>query len=84
MSKSDDLLERMRRTSNGWKPVDFRTLYEGFSFIAFEGGNHTTYKNAEFGLKVAQVPRHNALKPYLAREAVKLIDEIVKLRAEQD
>lgn len=73
MNVAEKILDRMRRTKEGWKPQDFETLYTGFGFTATQGGNHTTYRYKEYGL-YTQVARHNRLAAGYAVDAVKLIE----------
>jgi hypothetical protein len=81
--KAAKLLEQMRNSKSGWRPHDFRTLFEGFGFIMREGKNHTTYVHPDFPQLIYQIPRHNQeLAKGYATDAVKLLDKLEQLRKE--
>ncbi len=84
MSAADDLLTRMRRRQAGWSPDDFETLFIGFGFEKHEGGNHTRYRHPRFPQLSATVARHRELSRAYARDALKLIDELKRLQAEEE
>jgi hypothetical protein len=84
MSAADRILRRMRVRKSGWKPDDFRTLYEGFGFEAREGANHTVYQHPDHPHLVSTVARHNKLAPAYARDAIERIDELQQLQAEEE
>ena len=71
------LLERMRSTSSGWSQKDFNHLFLGFGFKCKEGKKHSIYNHPSSEDLWISVPRHNKLKAWVAREAVKLIDELL-------
>ena len=73
----------MKQTKDGWRPKDFETLYEGYGFTKKEGGNHTTYTNAEYGL-IVQVARHNSLATGYAAQAVKTITALLELQTQKE
>jgi len=70
------LLERMRASASGWGQSDFERLFEGFGFKA-KGKKHRIYYHPKFPDLWISVPRHNVLKEWVARDAVKLIDELI-------
>jgi predicted RNA binding protein YcfA (HicA-like mRNA interferase family) len=70
------LLERMRSTSSGWGQKDFEHLLVGFGFQRREG-KHTIYNHPTFTDLWISIPRHKKLKGWVARDAVKLIDELI-------
>ena len=72
------LLERMRNTHSGWGQKDFDRLFIGFGFNSREGKKHTLYFHPKFKNLFISVPRHNSLKEWVARDAVKLIDELIE------
>jgi hypothetical protein len=74
------LLERMRRTPAGWTSADFERLYTGFGFVRRNRGAHTVYQYLSYPWLYAAVPRHRALKAWVARDAVRLIDELRQLQ----
>lgn len=71
------LLERMRNTRSGWGQNDFDLLFSGFGFIS-KGRKHAIYFHPKFPDLAMGVPRHNKLKEWVARDAVKLIDELLR------
>lgn len=84
MSAAQRLLDRMRATKHGWKPRDFRRLYEGFGFERHEGGGHTIYQHPDYPMLVATVARHQTLATGYAVDAVKLIDLLTELQAQEE
>ncbi len=83
MESAEKLLARMRNSKGGWKPRDFKCLYEGFGFELEEGSSHTIYVHPEYGLR-ATVARHKSLATGYAATAVKLIDALKAKEAELD
>jgi hypothetical protein len=84
-SSSLKLLERMRNTQSGWGQSDFDRLLSGFGFDCREGKKHSIYSHKKFPNLRISVPRHNSLKEWVARDAVKLVDELlVNLKKEGD
>jgi hypothetical protein len=73
------LLERMRKSPSGWGQTDFERLLDGFGFKWREGGKHRFYFHPRLSKLKISVPRHNTLKEWVARDAVKLIDELTSL-----
>lgn len=71
------LLERMRRSASGWGQTDFEHLLSGYGFKWKEGKKHRIYIHSKFQDLLISVPRHNSLKEWVARDAVKLIDELI-------
>jgi hypothetical protein len=72
---AEKLLERMRSSKSGWSQTDFGHLFEGFGF-KYREGKHRVYFHPRFPDLIMGVPRHNVLKKWVARDAVKLIDEL--------
>ena len=67
----------MHRSPSGWGQTDFEHLLEGFGFKWKEGKRHRIYSHHKFPDLSISVPRHNALKEWVARDAVKLINELI-------
>lgn len=82
MSAASKLLEKMRRSKDGYGQSDFERLYKGFGFEKKAGGNHDTYFHAKYKLMV-QVARHNVLATGYAVEAVKIIDKLLEEQAKE-
>lgn len=76
------LLERMRNSPSGWGQSDFEKLLVGYNFKQRQG-KHTVYMHPNHPSLMIVVPRHNELKDWVARDAVKLIDELEKLEGEK-
>lgn len=77
------ILEKMRRTKTGWNSNDMHTLYSGFGFIK-KGKNHVIYIHPDFPFIRDTIPQHpKELSPGYAKDAVKNIDLLLKLRREQ-
>ena len=80
---SEKLLERMENTQSGWGQNDFEKLFVGYGFNFREGKKHTIYWHPVYLQLKISVPRHNDLKPWVAREAIKLIAELNKISVEE-
>ena len=68
----------MRSTSSGWGQKDFEQLLSGFDFGWREGKKHRVYIHRKFQNLIISVPRHDSLKQWVSRAAVKLIDELIE------
>jgi hypothetical protein len=83
-SKAEKLLERMRRSKSGWKRKDFDTLYEGFGFTIRSGSSHDIVSHPDFPELRDTLPRHSGeLGKSYAKDAVKLVDELLRLQEGQ-
>jgi len=72
------LLTRMRRTAAGWTFTDLDRLYAGFGFVRRDGGAHTVYRHPDHPSLRAVVPRHRGSKSWVVRDAVQLVDELLR------
>lgn len=81
MRPAERLLARMRATKTGWKPRDFKRLYEGFGFVESAGAGHTRYQHPSYPRLIATVGRHPVLTPGYAADAVRLIDLLKEIQA---
>ncbi len=82
-SKANKLLERMRQSKQGWRPHDLVTLYEGFGFIVTHGANHDIIKHPTYLQLRTTLPRHKAINQAYIELAIKLIDTLLALQAEE-
>lgn len=78
---AQQLLEDMRNSPSGWGQKDFERLLTGFGF-KIKGKKHAIYIHQEFPDLRISVPRHNSLKEWVAQDAVKVIDQLIKRKAE--
>lgn len=83
MSRSDKLLEKMRRSKTGWKFNDLESLYIKFGFEKYEGGKHTMYIYPNFPELRATVTRHKSLAIGYIQHAIKLIDRLKELKEDK-
>jgi len=72
------LFEQMQNTHSGWGQKDFERLFLGYGFIK-GGKKHDIYSHPKYKELSIAVPRHNKLKEWVAREAVKLIKELLEI-----
>jgi hypothetical protein len=72
------ILEQMRNSPSGWGQKDFERLLTGFGF-KYREGKERVYINRRFPQLRISVPRHSSLREWVARDAVKLIDELLDL-----
>jgi hypothetical protein len=77
------LLERMRRTPAGWSARDFERLYTGFGFVKRERGGHTVYYHSVHREVRVTVARSRSLKSWVARDAVSVVEMLLKLEEER-
>ena len=72
---AEKLLEDMRNSASGWGQKDFERLLSGFGFKWREGRDRV-YFHPEYPQLRISVPRHNSLRDWVARDAVRLIDKL--------
>jgi predicted RNA binding protein YcfA (HicA-like mRNA interferase family) len=74
----------MRQSAANWTRDDLDQLYLGFGFELRQGGKHDVAKHPDYPQLRATLPRHatSLAKAYI-RTAVKLIDELERLKAEE-
>jgi hypothetical protein len=78
MAPPFSLLEKMRRSKNGWRPGDLEELYAGFGFVYREGSKHRIYFHPVHKDLLATVKRADPLPVgYIAR-AVKLVQDLIE------
>jgi hypothetical protein len=82
--KAKKLLERMRASQANWKRHDIETLYHGFGFVIKSGANHDLVFHPDFPQLVSALPRHAKIASYVVKQAVKLVDELIKLQENTD
>ena len=73
---ADNLLERMRQSPAGHGDEDMKTVLVGRGFRFRQGGKHTVYQHEKHHDLTISVPRHRNLKPWVARDVVKLMDTL--------
>ena len=78
---AEQLLERMRRSPNGWGEQDMRTVLKGHGF-KFREGKHTVYEHETHAELRILVPRHRDLRAWVARDVVKLIESLAQQERE--
>lgn len=82
MAEAMRLLERMRRSHQGWRASDLDHLYRSFGFEVTERAKHRIYVHPTHRDLHATVSRSSgALAEGYAREAVKLIDRLLAREA---
>lgn len=75
------ILSNMIATKSGWGQKDFQRLLEGYGFKNKGGKKHDKYYHPLHMQLWISVPRHNELKQWVAVEAIKLIDELKKIKS---
>ncbi len=71
----------MQASPSGWGQKDFERLFLGYGFEK-RGTKHDIYIHTKYKELRMSVPRHNSLKEWVAREAVKIIKELITLMEE--
>lgn len=84
MTKAQRLLERMRQSKADWKRADLDRLYNGFGFLITHGANHDIVKHPKYPNLRTTLPRHRTLARGYVEFAVKLIDTLIELEAQED
>lgn len=83
-TKREKLLEQARRQKWGWKSSEIRKLYLAFGFVQIDTGGDTKFKHPDHPELCAYVTRSSGnIAPGYAHEAVKKIDELLKLEQEE-
>lgn len=80
--KLDRLLARMESSPSGFRPQDFKTVLVGYGFEFREGSKHTVYQHNLYADLVITVPRHSKLRPWVARDVVKLVRTLCRREKE--
>lgn len=78
---AEKLLERMRRSKSGWKRRDLESLYEGYGFVLYHGRRHDYYQHPEYPRLRDTLKRSRTVSEYSVRNAIKLIEELEKYKA---
>lgn len=78
MADADQIFESLRNGQSDVKPNDLYTLYKGFGFSVREGSRHTIYTHPDYPHLRATVARHRRLPIGYARDAVAIIEELLK------
>ena len=79
---AQQLLERMKRSPHGWGEEDMKAVLTGHGFKYRQGGRHTVYQHEKHGELRIAVPRHRDLKPWVARDVIRLIESLADLEKE--
>lgn len=82
MHDAERLLARMRATKSDWSDKDLESLYLGFGFEYREGSKHRFYYHPAHPQLYATVARHNPLAKGYVATAVRLIDLLNQLEAD--
>jgi hypothetical protein len=84
MSKAEKILEKMKNSKHGWTSEDLHKVYIGYGFKFREGGKHIIYYHPEHHELMATVARQGVLVVGYIQTALKLIDQLEKLRGDQE
>ena len=80
---AEQLLERMKNSPYGWGEKEMKTVLTGYGFKNRKGGKHTVYQHKAHPELIISVPRSRDLKPWVARDVVKLIESIAYAEKER-
>jgi hypothetical protein len=78
MASAAKLLDRMRGTKSGWRPIDLDRLYKGFGFQREEAKEHTHYYHLSHPDLRGTVGRHRELAPFVVAQAVQAIEKLLE------
>ncbi len=79
MVNIEQLLEKMRRTKDGWTCDDLDKLYIGLGFIMREGGKHRIYIHPKFPELRATVTRSRSLAKGYVTHAIRMADSLKQM-----
>lgn len=82
-NSAQKLLENMRNSPSGWGQKDFERLLTGFGFKC-KGKKHAIYIHPIFPDIRISVPRHNSLREWVARDAVRAVDDLTNRLKEKE
>lgn len=81
--KATKLLERARRSAANFTLADLEQLYLGFGF-KIRPGRHPIAKHPKYPQLRNTLPNHTSFASEYVRVAVKSIDRLLELEAEED
>jgi hypothetical protein len=84
MGDPERLLARMRATKAGWGQDDIHTLLTDFGFICEQGAKHRLYSHSKYPELYMTVARHNSLAKGYISTAVRLVDRLKKMEAQNE
>jgi hypothetical protein len=84
VSSAAKLLEKIRRSKNGWGQADLHKVYIGHGFQCRKGSKHLVYWHPEFPDLRATVARHNSLPVGYFETAIEKIDEAAQRKADNE
>jgi len=82
MPRPDSLLDRMRRSQDNWHIRGLDRLFTGFGFQRIEGGRHTMFIHPEYPQLRATITRSDPPPKGYVRDAVRLVDKLLKMKSE--
>jgi hypothetical protein len=82
--RAKKLREAMIQSPAGWGPDDLGTLYQGYGFDVREGTKHRLFVHPQFRQIRATIPRHSYLAVSYVRQALKDLERLEALEAEND
>lgn len=81
----ESLVDRMRRSPNGWKLAQVRRVLVSAGFErSSTPGDHDVYRHRRSRDAFVVVPRHRVVKPYLVRLLLAAIDSVSQGEDGQD
>jgi hypothetical protein len=84
MNDAEKLLVRMRASKADWSFKDLETLYLGYGFSYREGGSHRFYYHPKYPMLYATVARHTSLAKGYVVAAIRLVDQLQQLEANDE
>lgn len=83
-SNAEKLFAQMSKSKAGWRRSDLDTLYEGYGFVLKHGANHDIYKHPDYPKLRATLPRHRELARGYVEFALKLINQLLETKKENE
>jgi hypothetical protein len=79
-SRAEELLDKARRSSSGWRRTELDSLYESFGFSVVARAKHDMAFHPEYPTLKTMLPRHRKVNRFYVEQAVKLIDKLIELQ----
>ena len=84
MGDRERLLARMRATKAGWGQDDVHALLVDFGFECEQGAKHRLYSHPKYPELYMTVARHKSLAKGYISTAVRLVDRLKRLEAQNE
>ena len=77
MGGAKKLLDRMRRTNQGWSYEKATSVLDHYGFVSRDSG-HKVYHDPEEPMNFVVLPRHPEVRDYVIDDIIEAVDQMVK------